>query len=1432
MPTSCKAARVKLPSLAGADAAKLAEVMPALESRRYVVEAVLDALAEMEASLDPVIVLLIGEWGEGKTSVFASIVAPEARRRGWVVLEARASTVLGYLELLRSRGEVGSSFRLLASVLAAAAEHTSVLPRLGGGDTPSSYARKVLSELRRLGRKVVVFIDEFEDVVVARDDVVADAIAGLVGLVNGDIVELSSRCSGGSCYSGFLHLVLSVTPPAYTKLVSLRDFATVAARFKRRVRVVRIPPLDRTESYRFLESLARYSYGESLSVLVDSTSYLNPVLVASQGNMGVLVSLFRSLVSRSLELGRRICGGLVRLSANELLQLLARTTVSVGGADLPALNTDAYSRLIEAWRSYAKSVGLDEEVALRLALEVTARIVFTVDELAKALGLPANLVRVMIAEANAMAESSWVRSELGVELLLHRVKLVGAEEALPRISKALDELGARAELAGGDPLRRMVDALTYVSEGRLVVAVALDRDGWRKLVADALPVDVPSSLVDRIAEAFANAMEGVDGVEAYLLSPKLAQTLYASTELNYLDFVADRVERLKLNRRAYAEASRLPLVIGTIGLLAFEAKVLEQPQPHSDSGARVVVELPGLHVPVRILVYATPGALTLEEVGRLESTLTASILSGWRPHSVLVVSYGGVEEAAEHRIRRIEETLFTKIVIVPIPSLLARLRLVVLGLKLLEERGADEALSLAAKLVKPDEASRLGFDPLRLQAVLRQLSDELELSRRLRRSLEEGVNGAPLIIRDPELGYDVERPTELAGALRYYLVVPSPRAKPIDALRAAHDYVMRYHIYRHTGETRGILSPDIDRREVTMLERYTALLVANGFLERVNGELRIDVLSPQEKAVLKALEQLGARSEWVPAAQIWNLLVVAAKNPGTRRMLLQTLYYRGLVEVQGKRIDPERSRVRLTDTPEAARRLLERARELVARLRESTVLSEWGYVVAAKARDYRVGVVSQLASKLQAVLDTAESALKTGNTLMCLRLARIAADLADYALTELASRAEAAYRKAVELKQNLAGTLEEVRGLRRSLERVLAEYVVEGRVKVKVAEEELLEDLLSSLDTLINAKPGEDDVERDVARVWEEALSHSTREPGRYTPFYINGLGPTLEFNYKLWKIYELLSRYNLVEVREGRLELSSKLKLAAERLASTARRVREVVEQVAELARKVSRMGISLAVGRVKPPGELLSIDDVEKLIDSWRSMVSEEVAEVARLASLLERYTRLRDEGRKLLSEAEDLRKTAYRLVDQLRGSPIEQYATKLSQAVRRLKDDLEELASISALDSPRDVENQLPVLEDVLDRVRSSLALVKKLISEVYDAVRVEVSKLAYEVEALARIAGLELKLPRDIDDVAALNKLQELAEKLSRVVAEKGLLEPSELKAYRVVVRAKRVKGELLFSEAVRLVSRELKVGEDTAKSILLALIAKGVVEPKL
>ena len=1456
----------KLPSLVGSDAAELSEYLPPLESRVRVRRQVEEALAEMEASSEPVVVLLIAEWGEGKTSIYNALIRPEAEKRGWSTLEARTASLIAHLRSLGKRIEKSPAHRFLAALLAASLEQANMLRYYGVPESASSLRDYVIGVLSKLAQnsRLIIFLDEFEDVVTIRDtELVGEVVAGMLGLINGDVEELSAKCRGNHCLSGRLHLVISLTPPAYTRLMSLRDFATIAARLKRRIRTIWIPPLTHAESLVFAEALSKYSLGAGLESLLDPPSLSNALIQASLGNLGALVSLYRYIASRAWELGRDRCGGVQQLGPEELVAELSNVKLSIGGAEFPALNTEVYKRVLDSWTTRAKISGFSPQHARRLLDLLVASLLVYEEEAAVRLGVSQKLVENMVEELNLLGES-WPRRELGVAKMVYRVKVSHSIEEAYKLAStaAVEAYKSLPQLRSEEnSVEKVVDNLVFMdSTGAVVIAIPRDRDELVDLVSDASPIELSRGEAERLADIlWDNVFSKLQAIgHALLLSPRLAKALYVSPELRYLDFISDRVERFQYTRRAYVDAKPLHVLIGVVSLLAGLKLLSKPPVQQSESTARLTLKLPGINGEVRALLYVSLGELTLTEAKKLESQLTTALLSGWRPHTILVIHYGGIEPSVTNRLEELEKRFFIKIIRIPIEALVTKVKLTVLGLKLVEAANGsvEEALELAVEAaVNPEKASKVGLDPYRLGLLFREIGDELDIAYRVRKGLEEGVDGAPLLIIDPQLGYDIEKPTELAGALRYYLVSPTSRTTAKQALTAAYEYVMRYHLYRHGGEARGLLSPDIDRREVTVLERYTTLLVSNQIVERLNGELRIDVLSPMERSVIKALEQVGARNEPIPAAVIWSSLVVNTQNPGTKRMLLQLLSYRGIIEVSSRRIDAERSRIRLILSEEEAAALIRRARDYLSHIRHSPEAKIWGYIVSAKARDYRVGTLQSFIEKAESLLATAEDSLKAGNLLMSLRLARLVLDLVDYVSQEiLENHVKPVARTIARFKQEIVELYEKVRELREAAEKVLNSYVFRKRVKLSTEIEEKLNVAMKVIDEVEAIEMSEAELEEVIRKMWEEAASVAPREPGKKTPFYINGLGPKIHFNYKYWLLASHLQAIGVAKLSEDGLKVTEELSEAIRRLEEIVSEVRSAVETAAaakmkanDLSRLLHSLGIraprlDVVISKIDAPKEKLSIDEAHGLVMQWKTSLMNLEKPLDQALTVTNRLVEAKRSVESKLIEAKQLASVFKEKVNLLRESMLKDYASRLFEVVRDLLAAIEQVEKLlnppQTLEEDASLSSIVSVLEEYSDKLSSARTILSDSITmairaseEIEQILRRELEKTVMELQALSRLTGTKVELPRE-SIVDAYVAARSALEKIMKQVIEARLLSDNELKVYLIIVEEKSRKGELLLREAVEKVSERLETSTEEAKRLIISLIDRGIIEPRL
>ncbi len=262
------------PLSAGELEAELVRRAPVPATRRRSIEALLDSVEEVLASDEPVVVMIVGEWGEGKTAAWHAYVKPRLIGKGVKLVEVRAASLA---EAMEKASWVPSPAWRLAAALVALVE----------GSVPGDYRAAVE---RLLGGGVtVVFIDEVEDLVYRHGSLEA-LLEALHGVVDGEL--------GG--YR--LHFYLSLSPTAYARVTSWVSWR----RFRRRIRVVELKPLTRAESIEALRAMLGYACGDCR--VVEDPRLLNGVVAAARGNLGALAAYTRRLLAAWLRRGCKPLG--------------------------------------------------------------------------------------------------------------------------------------------------------------------------------------------------------------------------------------------------------------------------------------------------------------------------------------------------------------------------------------------------------------------------------------------------------------------------------------------------------------------------------------------------------------------------------------------------------------------------------------------------------------------------------------------------------------------------------------------------------------------------------------------------------------------------------------------------------------------------------------------------------------------------------------------------------------------------------------------------------------------------------------------------------------------------------------------------------------------------------------------------------------------
>ncbi len=548
--------------------------------------------------------------------------------------------------------------------------------------------------------------------------------------------------------------------------------------------------------------------------------------------------------------------------------------------------------------------------------------------------------------------------------------------------------------------------------------------------------------------------------------------------------------------------------------------------------------------------------------------------------------------------------------------------------------------------------------------------------------------------------------------------------------------------------------------------------------------------TPWERLLLKALEFYGGR------ARLDDLAYYSGAAPGRVREWLRVLEERGLIELG----DGE-ARLVHEPVPES----IERARELVSSLERAVegLGPEWAeYCVPFNG--------SVKCSRLEAYLALATAALgearSTGGG-VARRIARGVEVLArqGLGLASCLAKASKAYRAIVEAL-----------GKASSLSQG---FTVQGLLRVRV--------------------------EVGAARLAAEALKHSLSTSITPRDLQVSCYSPRLARLAASLRLLGLAEReWRPLDGLPRRLVALLGLREKLERVSEEyEERIGEVLEALKRTAQRYSlRVAIDPVAGgevvvSVRDPGEAEYA--AEKLREEF-DRITQGLVELRReLEALVAVMAEAESVAKKGLAEAERARRVSER---------IKVFDEDISSRLVGLAEDLESAAraSLSLLDRLRGSRLEAGVIAKAREELRDTVTIVKDLLDRLRGVEREAARLLAVRVhaleEAVSKLSGQARTPPYrsrmdwytlDIEAVVeAYEKTASLWREAVRAVAEKGLLGPVEAKAFVALAEAKTRYGELLLSEASRIISERTGLGLGEAKKAILSLIERGLLDPKV
>ncbi len=564
----------------GLEAIETFELTKDYPTRRVVIEGVETFLERAYRSINPSILWLVGEWGEGKTAIYQGLLRS---RRDLYSVYIVASRLFDYMEKILEEQRIWAPNAFLLSLLYTMKdsfdEYSELFKELDELDLTHSLPALLVKLYTYVKEKtgkdpiIVFFIDEFEDIVSRLTTsrgirLLSAVLEALVELVNGNVEALSK-----AGLQGKIHFVIATTSSAERVLETRLEVSDIWGRLKRRFNRVEFTRMLSIEVVDHLRKLVDYVYcGKNLgySHIANPPTLLNFTQISSIGLPAATERILNQLSSILSSRGKIRCnGGSEKLTLENAFEVLGTLKTVVEGEEEQVLIEDNFllerRNCIDILRNY---VGDKEYIEPLCSLILLSRGGIRVEYLKK-LGVD-NTALTVLEHLGIITTGTGLKLKTSIVEFLNNVRTILAGlkekylEGIVGISKPT------SMLEGLELYRLLLDNLVYIGDdGSIVLFKPKNTSVLRKIYVEFNGLDevVASKLAELVFEVYNNLLlEGVveDYGDIIIVDHGIQNRIFFSQEIATLDFISSREERIRLWRKAKSIKSVEPFLKGIL----------------------------------------------------------------------------------------------------------------------------------------------------------------------------------------------------------------------------------------------------------------------------------------------------------------------------------------------------------------------------------------------------------------------------------------------------------------------------------------------------------------------------------------------------------------------------------------------------------------------------------------------------------------------------------------------------------------------------------------------------------------------------------------------------------------------------------------------------------------------------------------------------
>ncbi len=854
---------------------------------RITIKSRLDVKKKLEEFIDivkserrPTMRVIVGEWGEGKTDAYKRYIEPTTKEIGYGAFFVSASTLSNSFELPDIKrlmsATPSSSLQFLVALFASikAEAQVSAIPDPANFYDPNEFVENSLLKLTADKRKLIVFIDEFEELLLNLS-VLKKIISGIKETINGQFKPIDEEGK----FEGCLHFIIAATPDAFYKLQVSEETSLIFGGLGRRVGVIELPEIRKQEGIPFLWELLKYCFNYNLpkSLPIKSIGILNGIYRITHGNPGNMVSKFTRLMSRAAS-EINDANKMKVIDYKLFLDFFKNEIIFVYGGSTPCIEIENYDRILNIVKDQ-KRAELGKACADTLSLLIGEYKPFSSYEIKERIKIT-NVPNIINIINNNL-------QRLGIQKAILSIAKTKEGVTLDNIKNKLSEFIVKEK--DKDVLK--ID--NYIE----VFSDFIDRIIFYELINDELhleiylPIDEGSIVSffegvseDRVVEIRNKFRKLCNDEKYYVASDELLLQVFPTPVPKELEFIKDRELKMKLWRevtRKLAEQYEkyIPNALLTILKASKNFKIEKIKDERHLSFVKIYVD----NADINTLFFAVDGDLKGEDIEKIHK-----YIKGWRPpiHLVLAIYTGDITEKAKEKIEEKELGKNGENIIIPIKLHPTLLKKIIIMYKTYGEHRdkIDEAIFCieSKKVVQQD----------------------IELDKKLREWIRD-QESLGLVVTDPKLDF-AKSAKEIADTLKFYINFIGENLTVQEAFDKNRTELQKFIKY---GSKIGFI-PDIE--SVKTLEKLSRDLENNGFLKKESGGAYKVIEHPIEKRILKLISLKKGK---VDVKSLEEYFIITSSN----RRILEHLFL-NILEHKG-RIIKEKNMIELTDESELKRKL-------------------------------------------------------------------------------------------------------------------------------------------------------------------------------------------------------------------------------------------------------------------------------------------------------------------------------------------------------------------------------------------------------------------------------------------------------------------------------------------------------------------------------